>query len=155
MVLEAKEKSRELPGRAGAGTGEESPTEYAGNKIEAAEYRIGSEAGSAAYRGGKKIAKKSREVIRERREERRAAQSVRKSTAETASGFPQTGQGKTAGNVSRKRDAAQVRIKEKQKGKAGVKEVSKRDIKKTPRVVKSSPLAALMAGGGRFLSYGF
>ena len=74
-VLEAKEKSRELPGR--AGTGEESPTEYAGNKIEAAEYRIGSEAGSAVYRGGKRIAKKSREVIRERREEKRAAQSVR------------------------------------------------------------------------------
>lgn len=141
-VLEAKEKSRELPGRAGAGTGEESPTEYAGNKIEAAEYRIGSEAGSAAYRGGKKIAKKSREVIRERREEKRAAQSVRESTAETASGFSQTGQGKDAGNVSRKRDTAQVRIKEKQKGKAGVKEASKRDIKKAPRVVKSSPLAS-------------
>lgn len=102
-VLEAKEKSRELPGRAGAGTGEESPTEYAGNKIEAAEYRIGSEAGSAAYRGGKRIAKKSREVIRERREEKRTAQSARESAAETASGSFQTGQGKDAGNVSRKR----------------------------------------------------
>ena len=53
-VLEAKEKSREVPGRAGSGTAEESPTEYAGNKIEAAEYRIGSKAGSAAYRGGEK-----------------------------------------------------------------------------------------------------
>lgn len=119
-VLEAKEKSRELPGRAGAGTGEESPTEYAGNKIEAAEYRIGSEAGSAAYRGGKRIAKKSREVIRERREEKRAVQSAREAAAETASASSQTGQGKDAGNVSRKRDTAQVRIKEKQKGKAGV-----------------------------------
>lgn len=139
-VLEAKEKSRELPGR--AGTGEESPTEYAGNKIEAAEYRIGSEAGSAVYRGGKRIAKKSREVIRERREEKRAAQSVRESAAETARGSFQTGQEKDAGNVSRKRDTAQVRIKEKEKGKAGVKEASKSEIKKAPRVVKSSPRAS-------------
>lgn len=117
-VLEAKEKSRELPGRAGAGTGEESPTEYAGNKIEA---------------------------------------------AETASGSSQTGQGKDAGNVSRKRDTAQVRIKEKQKGKAGVQAArqSARTAKTTARGIKAvveavattvkAALAALMAGGGAVL----
>lgn len=141
-VLEAKEKSRELPGRAGTGTGEESPTEYAGNKIEGAEYRFGSEVGSIAYRGGKKIAVKSREVIRERREEKRVAQSVREAVAETASNSSQTGQGKDIGSASRKRDTAQSRIKEKQKGKAGIKESPKRDIKKAPRVVKSSPITS-------------
>ena len=62
-------------------------------------------------------------MIRERREEKRAAQSARESAAETASGSFQTGQGKDAGSVSRKRDTAQVRIKEKQKGKTGIKRI--------------------------------
>lgn len=141
-VLEAKEKSRKLPGCAGAGTGEESPIEYAGNKIEAAEYRIGRGAGSAAYRGGKRIAEKSREVIREQREEKRAAQSAKESAAETVSGSSQTGQGKDGGKASQKGNALQSNIKEKQKSKAGVKEAPKRDIKKAPRVVKSSPLSS-------------
>ena len=47
-VLEAKEKLRELPGQAGAGQGEESPTEYAGNRIEAAESRLADKTGQAA-----------------------------------------------------------------------------------------------------------
>lgn len=57
-VLEAKEKSRDLPDRAREDTGQESLTEYAANKMESAEQRIGSESASAAYRAGKKMAVK-------------------------------------------------------------------------------------------------
>ena len=73
-VLEAKEKSRDLPDRAREDTGQESLTEYAANKMESAEQRIGSESASAAYRAGKKMAVKTREKISERKQTQRAAQ---------------------------------------------------------------------------------
>lgn len=85
-VLEAKEKSRELPDWARKDTGQESPTEYAGNKIESAEYRIGSESVSTAYRGGKKMAVKSHEKIKERKQAQRAAQEAKEAAAEGVRG---------------------------------------------------------------------
>lgn len=42
----------------GRETGEESPVEYAGNRIQRVEQRIGRESASAAYRGGKRLAVK-------------------------------------------------------------------------------------------------
>lgn len=141
-VLEAKEKSRELPGQAGAGQGEESPTEYAGNRIEAAESRLADKTGQAAYQGGKKIARKSRQAIQERRQEARAARGAKECAEEAASTSFQTGksgnQKKRTGEASKKQSAAYPRIKEKPKGTPGVKEISKREVRKAPRMVKSS-----------------
>ena len=58
-MLETKEKSRMAADKVGRETGEESPVEYAGNRIERAEQRAGKESASAAYRGGKKLAVKT------------------------------------------------------------------------------------------------
>ena len=45
-------------------TGEESPVEYAGNRIQRVEQRIGRESASAAYRGGKRLAVKTYEKVK-------------------------------------------------------------------------------------------
>ena len=67
-MLETKEKSRMAADKVGRETGEESPVEYAGNRIERAEQRAGKESASAAYRGGKKLAVKTYEKIKEQRQ---------------------------------------------------------------------------------------
>ena len=66
-MLETKEKSRMAADKVGRETGEESPVEYAGNRIERAEQRAGKESASAAYRGGKKLAVKTYEMKNEQR----------------------------------------------------------------------------------------
>lgn len=58
-MLETKEKSRMAADKVGRETGEESPVEYAGNRIERVEQRAGKESASAAYRGVKKLAVKT------------------------------------------------------------------------------------------------
>ena len=58
-MLETKEKSRMAADKVGRETGEESPVEYAGNRIERVEQRAGNESASAAYRGVKKLAVKT------------------------------------------------------------------------------------------------
>lgn len=63
-MLETKEKSRMAADKVGRETGEESPVEYAGNRIERAEQRVGKESTSAAYRGGKKLAVKTYEEVK-------------------------------------------------------------------------------------------
>ena len=68
-MLETKEKSRMAADKVGRETGEESPVEYAGNRIERAEQRAGKESASAAYRGGKKLAVKTYEKIKSRGKE--------------------------------------------------------------------------------------
>ena len=52
-------------------TGEESPVEYAGNRIERAEQRVGKESTSAAYRGGKKLAVKTYEKLKAQKQKQR------------------------------------------------------------------------------------
>ena len=69
-MLETKEKSRMAADKVGRETGEESPVEYAGNRIERVEQRAGKESASAAYRGGKKLAVKTYEKIKERDKEK-------------------------------------------------------------------------------------
>ena len=58
-MLETKEKSSIMADKIGRETGEESPVEYAGNRIERAEQRAGKESVSAAYRRGKEAGSKN------------------------------------------------------------------------------------------------
>ena len=74
-MLETKEKSRMVADKVGRETGEESPVEYAGNRIERAEQRAGKESASVAYHGGKKLAAKQEAVEHlDRQEQRKGAQ---------------------------------------------------------------------------------
>ena len=150
-VLEAKEKSRELPDWARKDTGQESPTEYAGNKIESAEYRIGSESVSTAYRGGKKMAVKSHEKIKERKQAQRAAQEAKEAAAEGVRGSARqmrdgtgalsvSGTEKLKGN--KKDFRMQSRIKMKPESKELVREAQKKTVRTAPRVVKVSPMTS-------------
>ena len=67
-MLEAKEKSSIMADKIGRETGEESPVEYAGNRIQRVEQRVGKESASAAYRGGKKLAVKTYEKLKEQKQ---------------------------------------------------------------------------------------
>ena len=67
-MLETIEKSRMAADKVGRETGAESPVESAGNRIERAEQRAVKESASAAYRGGKKLAVKTYEKIKEQRQ---------------------------------------------------------------------------------------
>ena len=81
--------------KVGRETGEESPVEYAGNRIERAEQRVGKESASAAYRGGKKLAVKTYEKIKEQRQRE----------AVTATLDSETGSGGTSGQTRAKKGA--------------------------------------------------
>ena len=72
-MLETKEKSRMAADKVGRETGEESPVEYAGNRIERVEQRAGKESAFAAYRGGKKLAVKTYEKLKEQRQKQKEA----------------------------------------------------------------------------------
>ncbi|WP_287715450.1 lysozyme family protein [Blautia sp.] len=145
-VLEAKEKSRDLPDRAREDTGQESPTEYAANKMESAEQRIGSESASAAYRAGKKMAVKTREKISERKQTQRAAQEAKEAATEGVHGSARQLSSfasrveKLKGN--RRDSRMQSRIKLKPESKDLVREAQKKMVRTAPRVVKVSPRAS-------------
>lgn len=145
-VLEAKEKSRELPDRARKDIGQESPTEYAANKMESAEQRIGSESASAAYRAGKKMAVKTREKISERKQTQRAAQEAKEAATEGVHGSAKQ-MSPSASRVEKlkgnRRDSRmQSRIKLKPESKDLVREAQKKTVRTAPRVVKVSPRAS-------------
>ena len=72
-MLETKEKTSIMADKIGRETGEESPVEYAGNRIERVEQRAGKESVFAAYRGGKKLAVKTYEQLKEQRQKQREA----------------------------------------------------------------------------------
>ena len=72
-MLEAKEKSSIMADKIGRKTGEESPVEYAGNRIQSVEQRVGKESASAAYRGGKKLAVKTYEKLKAQKQKQREA----------------------------------------------------------------------------------
>ena len=67
-MLGAKEKSSIMADKIGRETGEESTVEYAGNRIQRVEQRAGRESASAAYRGGKKLAVKHYEKLKEQKQ---------------------------------------------------------------------------------------
>ena len=138
-MLETKEKSRMLTDRMEAQTGEESAVEYAGNRMERVEPRIGQESVSAAYRGGKKLAVKTREKVKERRNTQRE-----ESTSPLGQERDQDGMSAKAGEKQGKKglSPAEKRIKLKPQAEQSVKEAGKRSVKTAPRVVKASPMAS-------------
>lgn len=133
-MLETKEKSRMAADKVGRETGEESPVEYAGNRIEWAEQRAGKESASAAYRGGKKLAVKTYEKIKEQRQRE----------AVTATLDSETGSGGTSGQTRAKkgRTGAGRSIKIKPEAEKTVKEAGNRTVKTAPRMVKASPVSS-------------
>lgn len=117
-------------------TGQETGIEYAVKKVELAEYRAGSGTASAAWRSGKKLAVKTCEIIKERKQGQVAAQAVKEAAAET---------GKASVSPGRERGIAsssfmQDKIRLKPESKELVKETKRRTVKKSPHVVKSSPV---------------
>lgn len=123
----------------GRETGEESPVEYAGNRIQRVEQRAGKESASAAYRGGKKLAVKTREKLMERKQKQREATTAPLDGEAGAGGTSdQAGQTK----AKKGRTGAGRSIKVKPEAEKTIKEAGNRTVKTAPRVVKASPVSA-------------
>ena len=138
-MLEAKEKSSIMADKIGRETGEESPVEYAGNRIQRVEQRMGRESASAAYRGGKKLAVKTYEKIKAQKQKQReaATPSLREENTR-GNTFTQAGQ-----TMAKKgRTEATRSIKVKPEAEKTIKEAGNRTVKIAPRVVKASPVSS-------------
>ena len=138
-MLEAKEKSSIMADKIGRETGEESPVEYAGNRIQRVEQRMGRESASAAYRGGKKLAVKTYEKIKAQKQKQREAATPSLGEENTRGNtFTQAGQ-----TMARKgRTEATRSIKVKPEAEKTIKEAGNRTVKIAPRVVKASPVSS-------------
>ena len=137
-MLETKEKSRMAADKVGRETGEESPVEYAGNRIERVEQRAGKESASAAYRGGKKLAVKTYEKLKEQRQKQKEA------VAAPLDG--ETGNGGTSARTEQARakkgrTGTKRSIKVKPEAEKTIKEAGNRAVKTAPRMVKASPVS--------------
>ena len=138
-MLETKEKSRMAADKVGRETGEESPVEYAGNRIERVEQRAGKESASAAYRGGKKLAVKTYEKLKEQRQKQKEA------VAAPLDG--ETGNGGTSARTEQARakkgrTGTKRSIKVKPEAEKTIKEAGNRAVKTAPRMVKASPVSS-------------
>ena len=138
-MLEAKEKSSIMADKIGRETGEESPVEYAGNRIQRVEQRMGRESASAAYRGGKKLAVKTYEKIKAQKQKQREAATPSLGEENTRGNtFTQAGQ-----TMAKKgRTEATRSIKVKSEAEKTIKEAGNRTVKIAPRVVKASPVSS-------------
>lgn len=138
-MLEAKEKSSIMADKIGRETGEESPVEYAGNRIQRVEQRMGRESASAAYRGGKKLAVKTYEKIKAQKQKQREAATPSLGEENTRGNtFTQAGQ-----TMAKKgRTEATRSIKVKPEAEKTIKEAGNRTVKIAPRVVKASPISS-------------
>ena len=138
-MLEAKEKSSIMADKIGRETGEESPVEYAGNRIQRVEQRMGRESASAAYRGGKKLAVKHYEKLKEQKQKQREA-----ATTPLGGGNARGGTSTQAGQTMAKkgRTEATRSIKVKPEAEKTIKEAGNRTVKIAPRVVKASPVSS-------------
>ena len=138
-MLEAKEKSSIMADKIGRETGEESPVEYAGNRIQRVEQRMGRESASAAYRGGKKLAVKTYEKIKAQKQKQREAATPSLGEENTRGNtFTQAGQ-----TMEKKgRTEATRSIKVKPEAEKTIKEAGNRTVKIAPRVVKASPVSS-------------
>lgn len=138
-MLEAKEKSSIMADKIGRETGEESPVEYAGNRIQRVEQRMGRESASAAYRGGKKLAVKTYEKIKAQKQKQREAATPSLGEENTRGNtFTQAGQ-----TMAKKgRTEATRGIKVKPEAEKTIKEAGNRTVKIAPRVVKASPVSS-------------
>ena len=138
-MLEAKETSSIMADKIGRETGEESPVEYAGNRIQRVEQRMGRESASAAYRGGKKLAVKTYEKIKAQKQKQREAATPSLGEENTRGNtFTQAGQ-----TMAKKgRTEATRSIKVKPEAEKTIKEAGNRTVKIAPRVVKASPVSS-------------
>lgn len=138
-MLEAKEKSSIMADKIGRETGEEYPVEYAGNRIQRVEQRMGRESASAAYRGGKKLAVKTYEKIKAQKQKQREAATPSLGEENTRGNtFTQAGQ-----TMAKKgRTEATRSIKVKPEAEKTIKEAGNRTVKIAPRVVKASPVSS-------------
>ncbi len=138
-MLETKEKSSIMADKIGRETGEESPVEYAGNRIQRVEQRAGKESTSVAYRGGKKLAVKTREKLIERKQKQKEAVTA-PLDGETGAGGTSTQTEQT--RAKKGRTGAGRSIKVKQEAEKTIKEAGNRTVKTAPRVVKASPVSS-------------
>lgn len=138
-MLEAKEKSSIMADKLGRETGEESPVEYAGNRIQRVEQRVGKESASAAYRGGKKLAVKTYEKLKEQKQKQREAATA-PLDRETGTGGTSAQAGQT--KAKKGRTEAKRSIKAKPEAEKTIKEAGNRMVKTAPRVVKASPVSS-------------
>ena len=138
-MLEAKEKSSIMADKIGRETGEESPVEYAGNRIQRVEQRMGRESASAAYRGGKKLAVKTYEKVKAQKQKQREAATTPLGEENTRGNTPaQAGQ-----TMAKKgRTEATRSIKVKPEAEKTIKEAGNRTVKTAPRMVKASPVSS-------------
>lgn len=138
-MLETKEKTSIMADKLGRETGEESPVEYAGNRIQRVEQRVGKESASAAYRGGKKLAVKTYEKLKEQKQKQREAATA-PLDRETGTGGTSAQAGQT--KAKKGRTEAKRSIKAKPEAEKTIKEAGNRTVKTAPRVVKASPVSS-------------
>lgn len=138
-ILETKEKSRMAADKVGRETGEESPVEYAGNRIERAEQRVGKESTSAAYRGGKKLAVKTYEKLKAQKQKQRET-ATSPLEGETGVGGTSTQAGHTMAKKGRTEATRSIKLKP--EAEKTIKEAGNRTVKTAPRVVKTSLISS-------------
>lgn len=138
-MLETKEKSRMAADKVGRETGEESPVEYAGNRIERAEQRGGKESTSAAYRGGKKLAVKTYEKLKAQKQKQRET-ATSPLEGETGVGGTSTQAGHTMAKKGRTEATRSIKLKP--EAEKTIKEAGNRTVKTAPRVVKTSLISS-------------
>ena len=138
-MLEAKEKSSIMADKIGRETGEESTVEYAGNRIQRVEQRIGRESASAAYRGGKRLAVKTYEKVKAQKQKQREATTTPLGE-EKARGGTSTQAGQTMAKKGRTEATRSIKVKP--EAEKTIKEAGNRTVKIAPRVVKASPVSS-------------
>lgn len=137
-VLNAKEKSAMLSDHVGRDTGQESPTEYAGNRLESAEYRVGSETASAVVQGEKQLVVKTYRKVQKRRIEKDAVQNMRMAVSEKNSTIVNLMKGEPADKTLPIQRGIRLKPEE-----GVVPDASKkRFVKHAPRVVKGTVSSA-------------
>ena len=138
-MLEAKEKSSIMADKIGRETGEESPVEYAGNRIQRVEQRMGRESASAAYRGGKKLAVKTYEKLKAQKQKQREAATTPLGE-ENARGGTSVQAGQTMAKKGRTEATRSIKVKP--EAEKTIKGAGNRTVKTAPRVVKVSPVSS-------------
>lgn len=138
-MLEAKEKSSIMADKIGRKTGEESPVEYAGNRIQSVEQRVGKESASAAYRGGKKLAVKTYEKLKVQKQKQREAATTPLGE-ENARGGTSVQAGQTMAKKGRTEATRSIKVKP--EAEKTIKGAGNRTVKTAPRVVKVSPVSS-------------
>ena len=138
-MLEAKEKSSIMADKIGRKTGEESPVEYAGNRIQSVEQRVGKESASAAYRGGKKLAVKTYEKLKAQKQKQREAATTPLGE-ENARGGRSVQAGQTMAKKGRTEATRSIKVKP--EAEKTIKGAGNRTVKTAPRVVKVSPVSS-------------